>query len=199
VDFSLLDVFNDAAQRNDAFEDVASFFAVDGQFLIVAILALLFLTRGRWASAQGRRAVAAAGFSALAALGVAQVISHLWERPRPSVAHPDGVQLFIPASPDPSFPSDHATAAFAIAVSIWLRHRTAGWIALALATLVSVGRVAVGVHYPGDVLGGAALGTLVAVVFWLPPVRRPLHRLADWVAELYDRAATGVARPLRRA
>src|SRR4051794_30844689 len=111
MDFSLFHVLNHPAQRNDAFEDVARFFATEGKFLFVAILALLFLARGRWASLTGRRAVAAAGFSVLVALGVAQVISHLWERPRPSVAPPVDAQLFIPASHDPSFPSDHATAA----------------------------------------------------------------------------------------
>ncbi len=84
-------------------------------------------------------------------------------------------------------------------VTIWLRHRRAGWLALGLATLVSVSRVAVGTHYPTDVLGGAVLGTLAAVVLWLPPIRRLLHDLADWAGSLYERAAQGMARSARRA
>ena len=57
-----------------------------------------------------------------------------------------------------------------------------------MATILAVARVAVGVHYPGDVVAGALLGTLCALFFWLPVVRRPLNALADWVAGLYDAA-----------
>jgi undecaprenyl-diphosphatase len=149
---------------------------------------VLFLARGKWRSENGRHGVVGAGFSALLALGVAQVLAHLWERPRPYIAHPGDSQLFISPSHDPSFPSDHATGAFAIAMAIWLRSRRAGAVAFAMAVLVSVGRVAVGTHYPGDVLAGAAIGTLAALVLWVPAVRRRLHALADFAGDLYDRA-----------
>jgi undecaprenyl-diphosphatase len=70
-------------------------------------------------------------------------------------------------------------------------------LALVLATLVSVGRVAVGTHYPGDVLAGAAVGTVAALILWHPSVRRPLHRLAEWAGALYERAALTLLRPRR--
>jgi undecaprenyl-diphosphatase len=199
VDFSLYQSLNGLAERSDAFEDVMRFLSLDAQFIFLALLAGLFFARGKWASRNGRHGVAAAGFSALLALGAAQVISHAWERTRPFIAHPKDAHLFITGSHYPSFPSDHATAAFAIAVSIWLRHRRAGWLALGLATIVSVSRVAVGTHYPTDVLGGAVIGTVAAVVLWLPPIRRLLHDLADWAGSLYERAAAGMARTARRA
>jgi undecaprenyl-diphosphatase len=133
----------------------------------------------------GRHGVAAAGFSALLALGIAQLVADLWARPRPYLTHPD-VHLFIPPSPDPSFPSDHATAGFAIAVALFLRHRKAGWLALGLATAVSVARVAVGTHYPADVAAGAAIGAAAALMLWHPSVRGPLHRLAEWAGRTYE-------------
>jgi membrane-associated phospholipid phosphatase len=43
---------------------------------------------------------------------------------------------------------------------------------MAPAIVLAVGRVAMGVHYPTDVLGGAALGTVCAFVLWLPGLRR---------------------------
>jgi undecaprenyl-diphosphatase len=162
------------------------FFALDAQLFFIALLAFVFLARGKWRSVNGRHGVAAAGFSALLALAVAQVISHMWERPRPYVAHSADAHLFIPASHDPSFPSDHATAAFAIAVAILLRHRKAGLLALAMASVLSLARVAVGTHYPGDVIGGALIGSAAALLLWHPTVRRPLHALADTVGGLYD-------------
>ena len=145
---------------------------------------------GKYRSVNGRHGVVAAGFSALLALGVAHIVTDLWARPRPYDAHP-GAHLFIAPSPDPSFPSDHATAAFAIAVALFLRHRAAGWIALVMAVVVSVARVAVGTHYPGDVAAGAAVGALAALVLWHPSVRGPLHRLADLSGGVYDRIVVG--------
>jgi len=187
VDLRLYEQINGFAFDHEWFEDPLRFFALDAQYFFVALLGALFLAGGKWASQSARRGVAAAGFSALLALGIAQVISHLWERPRPYVAHPDVAHLFISASPDPSFPSDHATAAFAIATAIFLRNRKAGYVALAMATALAFARVAVGTHYPGDVLGGAALGATCALLFYLPPVRGALHRLADWASGLYER------------
>jgi len=150
IDFTLFKAVNDLAAAHDGLEDSLRVFALNAQYAFAALLAVLFLVRGKWRSVSGRHGVVAAGFSALLALAVAQLIADLWARPRPYLAHPD-VHLFIAPSHDPSFPSDHATAAFAIAVALFLRHRGVGWLALGLATVVSVARVAVGTHYPGDV------------------------------------------------
>jgi len=187
LDLRLFEQLNGYAAGHDGFEDVLRWFSVDAQVIFLALLAVLFFARGKYLSRNGRHGVAAAGFSALLALGIAQVISHLWERPRPYVAHPAHAHLLLPASADPSFPSDHATAAFAIAVAIFLRHRKAGALALVLATIVSVSRVALGTHYPSDVVAGAVLGALCALVFWIPRVRARLNALADWAGALYDR------------
>ncbi|MGI8512586.1 MAG: phosphatase PAP2 family protein [Solirubrobacteraceae bacterium] len=186
MDFALYEQLNRLADRHDGAADVFRFFAQDGQVLFLLLLAALFFARGKWHSRNGRHGVAAAGFSALLALGAAQLIGTLWDRPRPYEAHPGDAHLLLSPSPDPSFPSDHATAAYAIAFAILLRHRKGGIVALALATLVAVSRVALGTHYPTDVLGGAALGALAALLLWIPPVRGPLHRLADWAGARYE-------------
>ena len=194
MDFSLYKALNGFAVHHDVFEDTLRFFANDAQFFFIALLAALFLARGRWRSRNGRHGVVAAGFSALLALGIAHLISDIWARPRPYEAHPGDAHLFISPSHDPSYPSDHATAAFAIAVAIFLYHRKAGLLALSMATVVSVARVAVGTHYPGDVLGGAALGTVSAITLWHPWVRARLNALADWAAGLYERLIGVLAR-----
>ena len=86
------------------------------------------------------------------------------DRTRPFVAHPGQVHLFSHHAADAGFPSDHATAAFAIAgVLVGLLGRRALPVLLA-AVLLAVARVLLGLHYPGDVLAGAALGLLVAIV-----------------------------------
>ena len=116
------------------------------------------------------------------------MISELVDRARPFVADPHGVHLFASHAADPGFPSDHATAAFAIAVAIVLRKQAWGIFALVAATVLSIGRVALGVHYPSDVLAGAVLGSAAALVLWLPPLRTRIDRLADWIGGYWDRA-----------
>lgn len=76
--------------------------------------------------------------------------------------------LLIPPSGDPSFPSDHATASFAIAAA-FLVHQFRGAVAfLAAAVLISVSRIYIGTHYVGDVIGGALTGIVaVGVVWWI--------------------------------
>jgi undecaprenyl-diphosphatase len=194
MDFTLYKAFNGFASHHDAFEDPLRFFAQDAQYFFVALLAGLFLATGKWRSVNTRHGVVAAGFSVLLSLGIAHLIGDFWDRARPYEAHPAAAHLFIAPSSDPSFPSDHATAAFAIAVSIWLRNRTAGWLALVMAVILGVSRVAVGVHYPSDVIGGALIGTLSALILWLPPVRGPLHRLAEWAGSIYEQVLDRVLR-----
>jgi len=59
---------------------------------------------------------------------------------------------------DPSFPSDHAAAAFAIAFAVLAFSRRAGIAFLVAAALIALSRVALGMHYPSDVLAGALVG-----------------------------------------
>ena len=69
----------------------------------------------------------------------------------------DAVRHIVP--PDEfSFPSGHAAGAVVVAAIISAFLPVAGLIACLYACLVGYSRVALGVHYPGDVLAGAILG-----------------------------------------
>jgi undecaprenyl-diphosphatase len=113
--------------------------------------------RRRWP-----RAVAAG----LLAVGVAAllvtVFKELFDRARPPLADatldPIGI---VPASA--SFPSGHAATAFAAAVAIGLVHPRLRRPLLALAVVVALSRVYLGVHYVLDVLAGTALGVVVGL------------------------------------
>jgi membrane-associated phospholipid phosphatase len=106
---------------------------------------------------------AAAGLLAIgtAALLVT-VLKQTFDRPRPPLADPtlDPIGI-VPASA--SFPSGHAATAFAAAVAIGLVHPRLRRPLLALAAVVALSRVYLGVHYVLDVLAGTVLGVAVGI------------------------------------
>lgn len=188
VDWSLLHALNDFLFQHDAVEDPVLVYVNLSEALFAATLVIVFLAAHGSRFASWRRAALAAVLSAGLGVAVGKIISELVDRARPFVADPHGVHLFSAHAADPGFPSDHATAAFAIAVAILLRKRGWGMAALVAATVLSVGRVALGVHYPSDVLAGAALGSAAALALWAPPLRTRVDRLADWIGGYWDRA-----------
>ena len=64
-----------------------------------------------------------------------------------------------------SFPSNHALNNFAAAVFLLRLFPAYKWIFLIVATLVSISRIYLGVHYPSDVFGGALIGAAFGYLF----------------------------------
>jgi len=99
-------------------------------------------------------------------------------RPRPFVAL--GAELRVSADevqairPNSSFPSGHAANAFMLATLLAALLRRGLWpLWYGLALLVALSRVYLGLHYPGDVLAGAVLGSVLTWLLlhlpWLAP------------------------------
>jgi undecaprenyl-diphosphatase len=79
-------------------------------------------------------------------------------RSRPFVDVPEVTMGIVP--PDEfSFPSGHTAAAFVFALVVGVSFPVMAPLLFLLAVLIAVSRVYFGVHYPTDVLAGAALGT----------------------------------------
>jgi len=131
---------------------------------------------GRHAAEQrqlNRHAAVVCGLSFLIGLGLNQLILLLVHRIRPYDA---GVtHLLIAPSTDPSFPSDHATAAFSIVSSYLLlaRFRRAFLFGIG-AMLVMLSRVYIGTHYVSDIGGGmltALIAALLVTALYKPETR----------------------------
>jgi len=117
-------------------------------------------------------ALAVLGAALLARLA-AQSVKDLVDRARP-VGLLDHVHVREHIG-GPGYPSAHATVAFAVATVLACCFPRARWPALGVALAIGLARMYVGVHLPLDVLGGAALGLLVATPFvaglWLAAAR----------------------------
>ncbi|WP_433454803.1 phosphatase PAP2 family protein [Streptomyces sp. CA-142005] len=91
-----------------------------------------------------------------------------------------------PARGDWAFPSNHTAVAFAAAVALFFVSRRLGAVASVCALAMAASRVWVGVHYPHDVVAGAALGGLAGFLAMIV-LRRLPARLAGRLSETWLR------------
>ncbi len=104
------------------------------------------------------------GTSVAGTFVVSYGLKYLVDRARPYDAYPDRVHPYS-YEDSPSFPSSHTSTAFALATSLCVKYPK--WYVIAPSALwacsVGVSRMNEGVHYPSDVLAGAAIGVGCAV------------------------------------
>lgn len=126
--------------------------------VLLLVMAALVVGPGRW-----RRAALHMMLAMLLAWLIVRGISTTWPLPRPFVL---GLgEQWLAKEPSASFPSSHASIAWAISAAAlwWVRHPLviAGF--LFSAFLVGWSRVALGVHFPSDMVAGMGVGVLAAV------------------------------------
>lgn len=99
------------------------------------------------------------------------IFKPIFERPRP--CHNEAIKdlVYLPTGHCGGaygFISSHACNTFALATYLTLLlkkyYKNIAWIMFAWATLVAYSRIYMGVHYPGDVIVGAAVGTLIGFI-----------------------------------
>ena len=122
-----------------------------------SIAALLCLTGHRRAAVRGSLSLLAA--SATANL----VVKRMLGGPRPPLETVRHARRLADHPASPSFPSGHSASAFAFATGVTLELPWMGFVLYPLAAAVAATRLLVGAHWASDVVGGATLGSVVAV------------------------------------
>lgn len=159
--------------------------------LAVATFALWLLARpggGRKWKLASACALGSAGLGLL----LNQLLAKIWDRPRPFATHPSA-HVWGSRSHDPSFPSDHASAAFGIAFAVFFFDRLVGSVFLAAAVVIGAGRVFIGEHYPLDVVAGCLVGLAAALL--VTKVAKPA---IEWLVRLVERVTDPILAPLWR-
>lgn len=155
IDQRILMAANSLLVGKSAFLDILTEFIAVYLVYLLPIILLVF-----WFKFKHRRLEIFLAFIAMAIawfLVTKTIVPNLiWFRPRPDLAAFGAKELLF-HRPDYSFPSDHATALFALTFGFYVFgwKRAGNWF-LAYALLVSFFRVAIGVHFPLDIIGGAA-------------------------------------------
>ena len=165
--------FYGLAHRNPFLDKVIVFFAQTFPYIVI-LLAIVFLLfhheilsfnkksfeqkilalETKW------REIVLVFFSGVFAWCVAYALKKIIQSPRPFNFLPKVIALL--SEKDFSFPSGHATFYMALAVAIFLNHKKAGYIFIFCALLIGIARIAAGVHFPIDILGGYILGAGIA-------------------------------------
>ncbi|MDA8379908.1 MAG: phosphatase PAP2 family protein [Actinomycetota bacterium] len=156
-------------------------YAIDGGiFVMIAILVAAWFLARRDPDWVHKVSIAVwTGAGTLVALAVNQPLTHLFGRERPFVALPHVDQL-VQHGKDFGFPSDHGTLVGAVVAGLWIgRFRILAIVAAVFGLVLMFGRVYLGLHYPGDLVAGAALGSLI-VILLRPLAMRLLVPVVAW-------------------
>lgn len=160
--------FYSLAHRSVFLDGVIVFFAFYFPFIVVFLAGLFLLfQQGILSSPNSFKELInkwknfiPIGVSSILAWILAVFFKNLFHVPRPVLSLPDIYPLITKTTF--SFPSEHAMFFSALAVSLYFYNKKIGYLFMFFALLIGVGRIASGVHFPLDILGGFLLGALVA-------------------------------------
>ena len=142
-------------------------------YLAMVLMIYAWVQRGRLV----RFALLDATCAALIGLGIAQGITAIWYHPRPFEIGL-GRQILDHAA-EASFPSDHATFMFSLAIPLLCRAGSRRWgVALMLLGFaVAWSRIYLGVHFPLDMLGAFGVAAFASILIWMadPLLRRRFY------------------------
>ena len=114
-------------------------------------------------------------FSAFIAWLTTAFLKIVFASPRPFELYQNIEPLFVFGGGD-SFPSGHATIFAALTMMVFILHKKAGWVLAILTFLISISRVAAGIHFPLDVIVGWIIGVGVSYFIYNLFKPRLLHK-----------------------
>ncbi|MGH0596305.1 undecaprenyl-diphosphatase [Bacillus mycoides] len=159
LDYKVFQYINEHVKQNIFLDYIMIFFAEYAQYAFILLFIIFWFIK----KSKSRIFVIQAILACCSAFALNRIIGLFFYRERPFVSHMNINQL-VEHTANTSFPSDHATSAFVIAITLYLYHKRLGAVFLLVAVLISFSRIWVGVHYPFDVLMGAILGSVIALI-----------------------------------
>lgn len=185
IDVAILQAFNASAGKSPGLDRFIVMLESNSLVKTGLLVGLLWYA---WYATRDRIAIRRKVIGTLLAACIAILAARAGQRllpPRVRPIYDPALQLQIPAQFDrgshaewSSFPSDHAVLLCALATGLWTIARAYGLIAFAwLIVMVFPVRIALGLHYPSDIVAGGIFGILL---IWLVTIdRRVTPRLVD--------------------
>lgn len=151
--------FNGFAGQSPIIDSVIKFFADYLPYILVGVIIAKVILAGIARAEKIRWGIQLLLAGILSRGLVVEGIRFFYHHPRPFIALTNVNQLIQESGY--SFPSGHATFFFAISAVVYNRNKKFGMALFVASFLIGLARIAAGVHYPYDILGGMILGTLV--------------------------------------
>ncbi|GGF98665.1 undecaprenyl-diphosphatase [Paenibacillus aceti] len=158
IDTLIFEAINQLSVSLDALNPLMRFLSKQAEYLFYLGIIIYWFAGGR----ENKKMVIVALAAACIGFGAGEVLSHLFYRDRPFVAME--VHQLISHAANASFPSNHSIGSFVIATAICLYRHKDGILWLPLASLIAFSRIWNGVHFPSDVVGGALIGVISAIL-----------------------------------
>jgi undecaprenyl-diphosphatase len=163
LDRSLAQWSNRTTAEMPLMSEAATNIAVAGSWMAAGLLILSWF-HGRLRGQLPRRHAAERAFASVAVTYVVvEAIGWIFPRSRP-FADDLGTNRLVSHAEHRSFPSRHVASAFAMAAAVSPGSRALAVAFGAIGVLLGAARIAAGVHYPSDVIGGIVLGSTIGRV-----------------------------------
>ncbi len=179
TNITLFRAVNDIGKEYPDINPLFIFFAEYTVYCLMLVLLFYWLTR----STKNKLMVVSAVFAFFIAEVTGKLLGLIYSHRQPFAVWSD-VNKLIEKEVGNSFPSDHTIVFFSVCITIALFRKRFWYLWAALALLLSISRIYVGVHYPVDILVGALLGIGAAIlVYKIIPKQR-------WVSQsiaLYEK------------
>ena len=187
ANISIFRAVNDIGKEFPDINPLFIFFAEYTVYCLMLVLLVYWLTR----NSRNKLMVVSAVLAFMIAEITGKLIGLLYSHHQPFAVWSD-VNKLIEKEVGNSFPSDHTIVFFSVCITIALFRKKFWYLWTALALLLSISRIYVGVHYPVDILVGAILGTAAAIlVYKLVPkqnwIRQSIALYEKGERRLFDR------------
>ena len=159
MDYLIFQQINNLALKNLYLDEVAIFCASFLGYILIGVLFILLIKNFKKYYKIATQAFISGIFARFI---IVEIIRFIWHRPRPFISN--SVNLLINHSPSASFPSGHAAFFFALSTLIYFYNKKTGILFLIVSFLISISRVFCGIHWPFDILAGALVGILSALI-----------------------------------
>lgn len=190
LDLAVLYFINLLAHRSFVFDELMVLVSNNNFLKGALVFAVMWYVWFQYEDDRNKHEYLLAGVGAsFVGLTLAKILTWMIVRPRPF--NEPSVELRIPYGIQAanweglsSFPSDHGVLFFALAMGIFFASRRAGWLMfIYISVFICLPRIYLGIHYPSDVLAGAAIGLSTGWLVHLPAIRKPF---TNWALKWLD-------------